>query len=151
MKGGVPKEVFQWASAHQGELALNWARAETGHPVINTCPMSETASFRKIAVLEPLSGHRLAVAWDGAPKMVVDLTDVVKDRPAFKALLDERLFRRARIADYRRAVERPEPSLNGEPALDIDADTLHEIAVYQDSRGFIARLLEHVRPKPRRA
>lgn len=103
--------------------------------------MSAT-TWKRVTAIEPRSGYKLMVTWEDAPAMLVSLADRVKGGRIFAPLADEHVFSRARIGEHGRIVEWPEPhDAEGHPLIDVDAETLLQIALQQRTESWFHRLV----------
>lgn len=94
--------------------------------------MSGTRQLRRIKSVGAKPGHRLAVVLDTGEEITVDLSDSITRGGVFAPLEDQKVFARVRVGDRRRTVEWPEPADgDGEPLIDIDAESLLHIASQQ--------------------
>jgi hypothetical protein len=103
--------------------------------------MAMTELPRFIRSLEAKPGYKLSLAWEGGPQATVDLTDMIQRGGVFEELRNEKLFSQVRISEDRRKIEWPEPQdQDGEPLIDIDAESLHYIATQQRGNILMNRL-----------
>lgn len=106
--------------------------------------MRDTAvALKKIAVLETLKGHKLAVTWDDAPKAVIDFTSMIQSRGDLRRLKDDSEFRKARIGERRRSIEWPD-AVDELGMIDIDAETLFDISRQQSNAAFLHRIVDFI-------
>jgi hypothetical protein len=107
--------------------------------------MNAITELKRITILEHLPGPKLAITWDDQPRMVIDFTSLIRSRADLAPLADESLFKKARIGERRRVVEWPTPAdEDGEPLLDIDAETLFDIASHQSHHDLLHRILGYI-------
>jgi hypothetical protein len=105
-----------------------------------------TEAPRLIRNIEPKSGYKVTIAWEGSPQSTVDLTDMIQKGGVFEALRNEKVFLEARVSENRRKIEWPEPAdKEGEPLIDIDAESLHYLATQQRGVSLIDRLIGTMR------
>jgi len=102
--------------------------------------------MRRIKSVEPKPGYRLVVTWDDVAPLVVSFVEQVKLGRIFTPLADEGIFARVRVASDRRTVEWPEPTDDdGEPLIDVDAETLLSMALEQRTESWFYRLFHQFR------
>jgi Protein of unknown function (DUF2442) len=108
--------------------------------------MTELQPPRFIRSVEPKPGYRLAIAWERGPQTTVDMTDLIQKGGVFEALRNEKVFMQVHLSENRRKIEWPEPrDEDGEPIIDIDAESLFYIATEQRSNQLFNRLITTMR------
>ncbi len=105
-----------------------------------------TEAPRFIRSVEAKPGYKLSIAWERGPQTTVDMTDMIQKGGVFEALRNEKVFQQVRLSETRRKVEWPEPrDEDGDPLIDIDAESLFYIANGQRSNQFFNRLVTTIR------
>jgi hypothetical protein len=105
-----------------------------------------TEAPRFIRSVEAKSGYKLTIAWERGPQTTVDITDMIQKGGVFETLRNEKVFMQVRLSENRRKIEWPEPrDDDGDPLIDIDAESLFYIATEQRSKLFFNRLVTTIR------
>jgi len=108
--------------------------------------MTELQPPRFIRSVEAKPGYKLSIAWERGPQATVDLTDMIQKGGVFEPLRNEKVFMQVRLSEHHRKIEWPEPrDEDGEPLIDIDAESLFHIATEQRSNQFFNRLVNTMR------
>jgi len=104
---------------------------------------------RRIKAVEPRPGYRVAVTWDDLSPMVVSFADYVRRGGVFTPLVDENMFAEVRVGERRRTIEWPNPhGDDGEPLIDVDAETLLQMALHQKTESWFHRLVNQFMRTP---
>ena len=103
--------------------------------------VDQTYQPRLIRSVEAKPGYKLAITWERGPQATIDFTDTIQKGGVFAALKSNRLFAKVRIASTRRKIEWPEPTAKfGGPMIDIDSESLFEMASEQRTSSLLHRL-----------
>lgn len=96
---------------------------------------------RLLRSVEAKAGHKLVVSWERGPQATIDFSETIQKGGVFAALKSPRLFAKVRVDPTRRKIEWPEPTAQfGEPLIDIDAESLFEMAGEQRTASLLQRL-----------
>jgi hypothetical protein len=103
--------------------------------------VEQTFSPHLLRSVEARPGYKLTVSWERGPQATIDFSETIQKGGVFAALKSPRVFAKVRIDPTRRKIEWPEPSARfGEPLIDIDAESLFEMAGEQRTTSLLHRL-----------